>query len=209
MKTLKVKIADITKTFNESTKGMCFDFKREGFSFIGKSTDSSEDKTDFQKSLRRSSIKAYMDSLKKDMKSIGLDIDWTSGIDGQDQKYFIRVTVKDLPEQETKEESTPNPKSKKTLDPNAQVEPKAPKGPGVLSTILELIKEGPQTQQSILDKLVFAFPDRTAEAMKKTITAQLGGYKKGQTRMEQEKSVKFSVTTDEKGVPTYTFVPAE
>ena len=48
------------------------------------------------------------------------------------------------------------------------------KGPGVIKTIVSTIKEhGPITKEQILEKLVKAFPERDAEAMKKTINVQV------------------------------------
>lgn len=48
------------------------------------------------------------------------------------------------------------------------------KGPGVIKTIVSTIKDhGPITKEQILEKLVKAFPERDAEAMKKTINVQV------------------------------------
>jgi hypothetical protein len=71
-------------------------------------------------------------------------------------------------------------------------EKKAPvdKGPGVISTILDLITtKGPITKEGILSELAAAFPDRDKEKMAKTVQVQIGGKK--ETRMEKEKGVKF------------------
>ena len=47
-------------------------------------------------------------------------------------------------------------------------------GPGVIKTIVSTIKDhGPITKEQILEKLVKAFPERDAEAMKKTINVQV------------------------------------
>lgn len=63
-----------------------------------------------------------------------------------------------------------------------------PKGPGVISTILDLVTNAPKTgvsKDEILAKLVEMFPDRTPEAMKKTINVQLPA------RMSKERNVKI------------------
>jgi hypothetical protein len=74
---------------------------------------------------------------------------------------------------------------------------KALKGPGVIETILTIIKKGPaKTKEQILDDLVAAFPDRDKEKMAKTVQVQIGGKK--ETRMEKEKGVKFKITADGK-----------
>lgn len=61
-----------------------------------------------------------------------------------------------------------------------------PKGPGVISTIQELLtgsgKKG-ITKNEILDELVKRFPDREKDAMEKTINVQLPG------RMSKEKGL--------------------
>ena len=51
---------------------------------------------------------------------------------------------------------------------------KETKGPGVIKTIASTIKDhGPITKEQILEKLIKAFPERDAEAMKKTINVQV------------------------------------
>ena len=53
-------------------------------------------------------------------------------------------------------------------------EKKEVKGPGVIKTIVSTIKDhGPITKEQILEKLVKSFPERDAEAMKKTINVQV------------------------------------
>jgi len=90
------------------------------------------------------------------------------------------------------------PKAPKDKAPKA---PKAPKdkkekGPGVISSILDIItKDGPVTKDKILAKLVKLFPDREEDKMKKTVAVQLGG---NPSRMEKERKIKF-VRDDEKG----------
>ncbi len=81
--------------------------------------------------------------------------------------------------------------SKTPKTPKEQKEPKEPKekAPGVISTILDLVKKGPITKEQILAKLVKAFPDREGDRMKKTVAVQLGG---DPCRMEREKDVKFT-----------------
>lgn len=70
-----------------------------------------------------------------------------------------------------------------------------PKKPGVIASILEVITnaKAPVSDADILAELVVRFPDRTAEAMLKTIKAQLGG-KNQPLRMEDEKKVAFTLT---------------
>ena len=67
------------------------------------------------------------------------------------------------------------------------------KGPGVIMTILDLIrKNGPIDKGQILEILVKSFPDREENKMKKTVNAQIGG-KKRPTRMEREKGLEFII----------------
>ncbi len=64
----------------------------------------------------------------------------------------------------------------------------APKGFGVISTILSLVTDAPKTgisKADILAKLVEMFPDRSKEGMEKTINVQLPG------RMSKERGIKI------------------
>src|SRR5690242_9905472 len=53
------------------------------------------------------------------------------------------------------------------------------KGPGVIGSILEFLmaatKDAPLTKDALLDKLAKRFPDRDADAMRKTINCQVPG----------------------------------
>jgi len=60
------------------------------------------------------------------------------------------------------------------------------KSPGVISTILEIIKSGPHSKAEILAELKQAFPDRDEKAMKATINAQLPN------RLAKDKKVTIS-----------------
>lgn len=72
-------------------------------------------------------------------------------------------------------------------------EAKEDKGPGVIATILDIIKtKGPITKEKIIEKLAEKIPGKDKDRMAKTVQAQLGG--KQPTRMEKEKKVKFVVT---------------
>ncbi len=93
-----------------------------------------------------------------------------------------------------KTEEVPTVKSAKATD----IAPKkaSSDGPGVIGSILEFIQEAPKTGISIENihaKLIERFPDRQAEAMLKTVKAQVGG-KKSPCRMEREKKVTFKIT---------------
>ena len=70
-----------------------------------------------------------------------------------------------------------------------------PKKPGVIASILEVITSAtaPVSDSDILAELITRFPDRTPEAMLKTIKAQLGG-KNQPLRMEDEKKVAFKLS---------------
>lgn len=62
----------------------------------------------------------------------------------------------------------------KAAKEKAEKNEKEVKGPGVIKTIVSIIKDhGPITKEQILEKLVKAFPERDAEAMKKTINVQV------------------------------------
>lgn len=72
---------------------------------------------------------------------------------------------------------------------------KESKGPGVIESILNILKESGKkgiTKQEILDKLVVLFPDRAKEGMEKTINVQLP------TRMSKERKVKIEKSEDGK-----------
>jgi chemotaxis response regulator CheB len=75
-------------------------------------------------------------------------------------------------------------KSKKTEDKPKKSSKS--KGVGVIATILKTITEKPSSKESILKKLVKAFPDRDEQSMSKTIQAQLPN------RMAKEKGIKIT-----------------
>lgn len=66
---------------------------------------------------------------------------------------------------------------------------KAPKGPRVIGSIVEFLraaaKDKPLSKEALLDKLAKRFPDRDADAMRKTINCQLG------KRIEEEQNLKL------------------
>lgn len=68
---------------------------------------------------------------------------------------------------------------------------KEPKGPGVIATILDIVKSGPHSKEEILTKLTAAFPSRDATSMKNTINVQLPA------RMSKERGVE--IVKDEQG----------
>ena len=69
---------------------------------------------------------------------------------------------------------------------------KETKGPGVIKTIASTIKDhGPITKEQILEKLIKAFPERDAEAMKKTINVQVPN------RINKEQN--FQIENSDKG----------
>lgn len=65
-------------------------------------------------------------------------------------------------------------KAKKEKKAKAKAE-KGESKPGVIATIVAQITAGPKTKDQVLAALVKAFPERTSEAMKSTLTIQLGG----------------------------------
>jgi len=69
-------------------------------------------------------------------------------------------------------------KIKKAVEKSVEKEPESNHGAikkvGVISTIIESIKNNPLTKAEILDILTAKFPDRKADGMKATITIQLG-----------------------------------
>jgi len=201
MKNLKVSIAKITEVVNSTTEEkLQIKWKREGLSFVGTPKETCEGMSTLQVNLRKSALKANAEQIEKALNEIGLDCDYIAGI-VDSKEFYIRLTVKDL----TLEPAAPVVAPKTAAAPKDKTVPvaKVEKGPGVIATILEAIKSGPQTQASIIDKLVFAFPEREVDAMKKTVAAQIGSFKKQPTRMEKEKNVRFEITIDKDGVPTY------
>lgn len=202
MKNLKVLIAKITEVVNSTTEEkLQIKWKREGLSFVGTPKETCEGMSTLQVNLRKSALKANAEQIEKALNEIGLDCDYIAGIVADSKEFYIRLTVKYL----TTETPAPvvAPKTAAARKDKTVPVAKVEKGPGVIATILEAIKSGPQTQASIIDKLVFAFPEREVDAMKKTVAAQIGSFKKQPTRMEKEKNVRFEITVDKDGVPTY------
>lgn len=80
--------------------------------------------------------------------------------------------------------------SKKTRDSQKKAKKvakkKAPKGPGVISTILEIIKtKGPVSKEQIQSALTRKFPDRPKDGMMNTINIQVP------SRLNKEKNAKI------------------
>lgn len=75
-----------------------------------------------------------------------------------------------------------------------QAETAEPKKPGVIASILEIIKESPEpiNESGIVAALVARFPEKTEDSMRNTVKAQIGG-KAQPLRMEQEKNVTFKI----------------
>jgi hypothetical protein len=63
---------------------------------------------------------------------------------------------------------------------------------GVISGIIDLIREQPKTQDEIVEGLVVLFPERSAESMRNTVKAQLSG--QHPLRIEKEKNIEVEVT---------------
>lgn len=84
------------------------------------------------------------------------------------------------------------------------------KRPGVIKTILHIIKESetPISQTQILTKLKLEFPKREEKSMTNTIKAQIGG-KKRPLRMEREKQVIFEIAESKAGVKLYSIAHIE
>ena len=79
----------------------------------------------------------------------------------------------------------------------AKAKPKTPKGPGVISTILECIENAKKgkdgvTFEQILSTLVKKVKGREKDSMNATIKAQIGSSKRP-LRMEREKKITFEV----------------
>lgn len=201
MKKLNATFVQITKVVEENTPAnLKINWKREGNVFIGKTADTCEGMKTLQVNLRKNTLKEAAGDIQKQLHTIKMDCDFIASLEPA-ANFYIRLTVKNLEEdfsitdETVKEEKAPKTPKEKTV--------KTEKGPGVIATILAAIQEGPQTQASIIDKLVFTFPERELDSMKKTVAAQIGSFKKQPTRMEREKNVAFLITVNEKGVPTY------
>ena len=71
-------------------------------------------------------------------------------------------------------------------------------GPGVISSILQILEESEEgvTKAEILEQLVVLFPEREKDGMQKTINVQLGKGK--DCRMSKEKKVDIIKTEDGK-----------
>ncbi len=134
--------------------------------------------------------------LKKFMDAMGVIPDVEGKFPGPKEALAFNNLVLEMEEKAAKaaEAGTPEAGDGKTKGKKKAAgkkgEKKADKGPGVIESILEIIKEkGPITKEKILAALVKKFPDREEAKMAKTVQVQIGGKK--QTRMEKEKKVKF------------------
>jgi hypothetical protein len=76
-------------------------------------------------------------------------------------------------------------KVEKKSKPVKVAKSKEEKKPGVIATIVELIKAGPITKEQIVKQLAKRFPDRDAESMAKTVNVQIPG------RIAKEKNLKL------------------
>ena len=114
--------------------------------------------------------------------------------EGDDLALTTWKTLKAMGWKETKAPVKKIAKPAKAADKKKVKAPKEPKEkkPGVLSTILEVLKKGkPITKEGILAVLVKRFPDRASESMAKTINVQVPN------RIAKEHKVKIDKT--EKG----------
>lgn len=72
---------------------------------------------------------------------------------------------------------------------------------GVITSIIDLIREQPKTQDDIVEGLKLIFPERSAESMRNTVKAQLGG--SHPLRIEIEKNITVSLNRNINGEKTY------
>ncbi len=72
---------------------------------------------------------------------------------------------------------------------------------GVISSIIDLIREQPKTQDEIVEGLKLIFQERSAESMRNTVKAQLGGTHP--LRIETEKNITVSLNYKSNGEKTY------
>lgn len=72
---------------------------------------------------------------------------------------------------------------------------------GVISSIIDLIRQQPKTQDEIVDGLTILFPERSAESMRNTVKAQLGGTHP--LRIETEKNITVSLNKKSNGEKTF------
>lgn len=75
---------------------------------------------------------------------------------------------------------------------------------GVISSIVNLISDGPKSHEEILSGLIKLFPERSAKSMMNTIKAQLGGT--NPLRIERERNISVKIIIDSKKVKRYTLV---
>lgn len=200
MNKLNSTFAKITEVIKANTpENLKINWKREGNVFTGTTQETCEGMTTLKVNLRKNTLKEAAREIQLALNAIQMDCDYIASLIPTEH-FYIRMTVKNaekdfsITDETVKEKTVKAPKEKTA---------KAEKGPGVIATILAAIQEGPQTQASIIDKLVFTFPERDLDSMKKTVAAQIGSFKKQPTRMEREKNVQFLITVDDKGIPTY------
>lgn len=82
---------------------------------------------------------------------------------------------------------------------------KAPKKPGVIASILEVLMTGRKVSENqIAAILVKRFPEKEESSMRNTIRAQLKG--KQPCRMEKEKNIKLTAEKSDKGIFSWELV---
>jgi hypothetical protein len=118
----------------------------------------------------------------------------------EEKKDKVKTVEKEKPEKAAKtkpaKEKTEKPAKTEKKEKTAKIaKPVKEKGPGVILSILEIIRENqPISKEDIAKKLAKRFPDREEKSLCATINAQIGG--KSPTRMEKEKNIVFKMTKD-------------
>lgn len=193
-----ISVEAVEKLINEvSAQSLKIEWKREGKSLEFKGI-ASEDVSEFKPlkiNLRRNALVENNSSIQRALNELDLDCNSTVVLNEAKSFFLLEIKVKALTTSKIKEKEEVKPTKEKTQ--KTEKVAKEDKKPGVLETILKLIKEGPQTKATILKSLVEKFPERTEEAMNKTVNAQLGGKADSLCRMEKERNVIFQKTLNE------------
>lgn len=203
MTKLNATFAKIEETIKNEFDSKKYQIKwtRNGNKITGTTDKSCEGLKTLKVNVIKNELALFCNSAVKQLNAIGIDADFIASLEPM-ANFYVRFNVRNceiIPVEPVVDASVGSVKAPK--NPAAKtVKNDTPKKPGVITSILDIIKKGPQTKESIIDKLVFLFPEREAKAMKKTVNAQLGT--KQPNRMEQEKNV-FMIIKTEKNITTY------
>ena len=147
--------------------------------------------------------KTTIEQLKSDLIAAGNELTEDDVITNRSKEILrflgVELPFKKVEEKVEKVEKKIGSEKKETTKATKEKSKKKDKQSiGVIGTILEVIKtKGPIDKEEIHKILVKEFPERNAEAMKKTLNVQIGG-KKRPLRIEKDKKIELVISDDKK-----------